>query len=85
MLPLLIIGLLLALVIVTFIFQNTNPVIVHFLAWQFEGSLALMLLLTFIFGIIICLLVAIPLLIRRMRKNTKTLDTKEKPEDLLQH
>jgi uncharacterized integral membrane protein len=69
---LLIFGLLLALAIVTFIFQNTNPVIVHFLAWQFEGSLALLLLLTFIFGIIISLLVAIPLLFRRKTKNIGT-------------
>jgi len=81
MLPLLISGLLLALVIVTFIFQNTSPVIVHFLAWQFEGSLALLLFLTFIFGIIISLLVAIPLLFRGKRRS---LSTKEKTGDLLQ-
>ena len=82
MMPLLIAALLLALVIVIFIFQNTNPVIVHFLAWQFEGSLALLLFLTFVFGIIISLLVAIPLLFRGRRKNLRT---KGKNEDLLQH
>jgi uncharacterized integral membrane protein len=74
MLPLLISGLLLALGIVVFIFQNTNPVIVHFISWQFEGSLALLLLLTFILGLIISLLVAIPLLLKR---KTKKLDTKK--------
>lgn len=68
-------ALLLALVIVAFIIQNTSFVIVHFLAWQFEGSLALLLFLTFIFGVIISLLVAIPLIFRR---KTKTLSTKEK-------
>lgn len=78
MLLLLISALLLALVIVAFIFQNTNPVIVHFLVWQFEGSLALLLLLTFIFGIIISLSVAIPLLFRR---KTKNLGTKESAMD----
>lgn len=68
----LILALLLALVTVIFIFQNTNLVIVSFLTWQFEGSLALLLLLTFIFGIIISLLVVIPLFFRRKRKNIGT-------------
>jgi len=81
MLLLLISALLLALLIVVFILQNTNPVIVHFLTWQFSGSLALLLLLTFIFGIITSLLVAIPLLLRRKPKSP---NTKEKTEDLLQ-
>lgn len=69
MVPLLIVALLLALVIVAFILQNTSLIIVHFLLWQFEGSLALLLFLTFVFGIIITLLVAIPLLLKRKHKN----------------
>lgn len=82
MLPLLILGLILALLIVTFIFQNTTPVIVYFLAWNFQGSLALILFLTFIIGIIISLLVAIPLLIRRMRSKKKIIGEIEKKENL---
>lgn len=75
MLILLVLALVLSLVIVAFIFQNTNPVVVHFLAWQYEGSLAMILFLTFLLGIIISLLIAIPLMIRR---KTKVVDTKEK-------
>ena len=82
MLPLLTSALLLALITVAFIVQNTNPVIVHFLAWKFEGSLALLLLLTFLLGIITSLLVAMPLYIKRIRKKTKTPDIKEKTADL---
>lgn len=70
----LILALILSLISVAFIFQNTNPVVVHFLAWEFEGSLALLLLLTFIFGIIISLMIAIPMLLRRKTK----VETKEK-------
>lgn len=72
MLPFLILGLLLALLIAIFIFQNPSPVIVHLFTWQFEGSLALLLLLTFILGIIISLLVAIPLVIRSITKKKET-------------
>lgn len=85
MLLLLILGLVLAILIVTFIFQNTSPVIVHFLAWHFQGSLALVLLLTVIFSIIISLLVAIPLLIRKMRRKTKIIDANRNDENLLRH
>ncbi|MDP2638137.1 MAG: LapA family protein [Candidatus Levybacteria bacterium] len=77
MLILLILSLLLLSGVVIFIFQNPNPVVVHFLMWQFEGSLALLLLLTFIFGIITCLLTAIPLMLRR---KTKNLSDKQKEE-----
>lgn len=77
MLILSILSLLLLLGVVIFIFQNPNPVIVYFLTWQFEGSLALLLLLTFIFGIITCLLAAIPLM---LRKKPKSLPEKEKEE-----
>jgi uncharacterized integral membrane protein len=85
MLITLLLGLILALIIVIFIFQNPSPVIVHFLVWHFQGSLALLLLLTFIFGIIISLLVAIPLVIRRMHRKTNLIGTKEKPEDASKH
>ena len=71
MIPVLISALLLALILVTFILQNTNLVTVNFLAWRFEGSLALILFLTFIFGIILSLLVFIPLLLKRKLHNTR--------------
>jgi len=68
---LLVLALVLALTIVIFIFQNTSPVVVHFLVWQFDGSLALFLFIEFIFGIIVSLLVAIPLLFRKKTKARK--------------
>jgi uncharacterized integral membrane protein len=80
MLFLLISGLILSLVLAIFIFQNTTPVVVHFLAWSFGGSLALVLLLTLIFGIIISLLVAIPLVIKRARKQAKPHEPKDTKE-----
>lgn len=81
MLPFLLSALVLALVIAAFILQNTTPVILRFLVWQFEGSLALMLFLTFVVGIIVSLLVAIPLLLKR-KKRTSELGA-EKTEDKL--
>lgn len=70
-------GLILALITVTFIFQNTMPVTVRFLLWSFQSSLALLLFITFLFGIIVSLLVIIPLLfIRRAKKSDSTEKTK---------
>jgi putative membrane protein len=60
----LILGVLLGAVSVIFIAQNTILVTISFLGWQFEGSLALVLFLTIICGIIITLLLILPSLIR---------------------
>ena len=65
---LIIIGLILATISVIFIVQNTAPVIIYFLFWKFEGSLALILFLTFLVSIIISLLVAVPFVAKRKEK-----------------
>lgn len=66
----LILGLILGSVSVIFALQNTDVITVTFFAWQVEGSLALILLLALLAGIIICGLMSIPEVIRnQMRFN----------------
>jgi putative membrane protein len=60
-------ALLIAIVAVIFALQNTAAVVISFLAWQTEGSLALVLLITLLFGVLISLLVSVPTVIRRSR------------------
>ncbi len=76
----LILGAILGGVSVVFILQNTALITVSFLSWQFEGSLALILLLTIICGVLITLLFLMPSLIKetfyvsRIRKQHRTLE-----------
>lgn len=60
----LILGVILGAISVIFISQNITIVTVSFLTWQMEGSLALVLLLTLLCGIIITLLLILPSLIK---------------------
>ncbi len=60
----LVLGVLLGAVSVIFISQNIMVVTVTFLSWQIVGSLALILLLTLICGVVITLLVILPSLIK---------------------
>lgn len=60
----LILGILLGAVAVVFVLQNISVVTVAFLDWQIQGSLALVLLLAIICGIVMTLLVLLPSLIR---------------------
>lgn len=60
----LIIGILLGALSVLFVIQNISVVTVTFLDWQMTGSLALVLLLAIICGIVMTLLVLLPSLIR---------------------
>ncbi|OGC86915.1 hypothetical protein A2949_01390 [Candidatus Adlerbacteria bacterium RIFCSPLOWO2_01_FULL_54_21b] len=60
----LILGILLGVVSVIFVLQNISVVTVTFLDWQIAGSLALVLLLAIICGIVMTLLVLLPSLIR---------------------
>jgi uncharacterized integral membrane protein len=57
---------LLVSIAVVFALQNAGPVTVTFLAWRFAMSLALLLLVTFVCGIVVSLLAAIP---SQRRKN----------------
>lgn len=53
-----------ALVAVLFALQNLVPVQVTFLAWTFEGSLALVLFVALIVGAVISVLVSVPSMIK---------------------
>lgn len=55
----------LAILVVIFALQNSIPVGVAFLVWKFEGSLALVLMLTFALGALVSLLVSIPAILKR--------------------
>ncbi|GAB4530375.1 MAG: hypothetical protein Fur0018_17660 [Anaerolineales bacterium] len=57
-------ALLIALVAVVFALQNATTVTLAFLTWQFQGSLALLLLLTLAVGFVVGWLAATPSLIR---------------------
>jgi lipopolysaccharide assembly protein A len=61
----LIIGLVLGALVVIFALQNITTVTVTFFAWQFEGSLALILVLAVVSGMVICALISLPDAIRR--------------------
>jgi lipopolysaccharide assembly protein A len=61
----LIVALGLAILTVIFALQNTIPVGVTFLIWKFEGSLALVLMLTFALGVLVSFLVSIPAIVKR--------------------
>ncbi len=56
----LMIGLLLGAAAIIFALQNISPVTVAFFDWQFEGSLALILMLAMGVGILVSFLLALP-------------------------
>lgn len=72
----LIIALALSVLLLIFVLQNSHPVELHFLFWQFNGSLALILFLTIILSLIISLLVAIPYSIKKRRSKTEVPNAK---------
>ena len=61
----LIVALGLAILTVIFALQNPIPVSVAFFGWEFEGSLALVLLLTFALGVLVSFLISIPAILKR--------------------
>lgn len=61
----LILGVVFALVAAVFALQNNIAVAVSFAVWQFEGSLALVLLLALGFGVLVTCLISSPAVIRR--------------------
>ena len=74
-----IIGIIIAIAGVAFALQNSVPVTVAFLFWRFDGSLALILLLTLALGAVIIELVTTPATLRgrwsasRQRKEIENL------------
>jgi lipopolysaccharide assembly protein A len=65
----LILGIVFAIVAVLFALQNNILVAVSFAFWQFEGSLALVLLLALGLGVLITCLISSPSVIRRQWAN----------------
>lgn len=78
----LIVALGLAILTVVFALQNTVPVVVTFLIWKFEGSLAMVLMLTFALGVLVSSLVSIPAIVKRrsatsnQNRNIEELETR---------
>ena len=78
---LLVLALFIAIVAVIFALQNTAAVTVSFFFWQFHESLALVLLLTVILGVLIGILTILPGSIRskwRISSQRKKVDILEK-------
>ncbi|MDB5188810.1 MAG: hypothetical protein JWM92_408 [Candidatus Nomurabacteria bacterium] len=59
-----IIGIILGAAVVVFVLQNIASVSVAFLVWQFNGSLAVLIILAILVGMIISWLLAIPDMLR---------------------
>ena len=68
---LVIIGLIMAILAILFAFQNSAVVAISFGAWQFEQSLAIVLIVTLGLGIIISLLLSLPTIIKRGWQNAR--------------
>jgi len=77
----LILGLLLGAVAVIFALQNVVPIGVTFLVWQIHGSLALVLILAVIIGIMISALVSIPEVFEKHREISDLRRQNKKLED----
>ncbi len=76
----LIIGLIIGAVAVIFVLQNIIPVTVTFFTWQLSGSLAIVILVALLAGMLITALVVLPGLLsaewqlRALRKRNKKLE-----------
>ncbi len=76
----LILGLILGALIIIFALQNITTVTGVFLTWQFQGSLALILVLAVASGILLCLFLSLPevlrkrFLISKLKKKTNILE-----------
>jgi len=64
----LVLGLIIAISAIIFALQNPAIVTVSFMAWQFEQSLALVLLIAFMAGALTLGLVLLPGIIKRSRR-----------------
>ena len=64
----LVLGLIIAISAIIFALQNPDIVTVTFLAWDFEQSLALVMLIAFVAGVVTLALVLLPGIIKRSRR-----------------
>ena len=67
----LILALILAIIVTIFAVQNNTQININFLVWEVDGSLALILMITFALGILIGLLVSAPAWFRRVRQSVE--------------
>ena len=78
--------LVIAILAIIFAIQNVSVVAVNFLIWKLEGSLALILLLTFVSGFIVGLLILLPSLLRKKSvasgQNEKSKELQQKKVDI---
>ena len=79
--------LVIAILAVIFAIQNVSVVAVNFLMWKLEGSLALILSLTFVLGFIVGLLILLPSLLKKKSaapgQNEKSNELQPKKVDVL--
>jgi uncharacterized integral membrane protein len=79
MILILILGFVLGAGVILFILQNTAVVALSFLGWQFESSIAVIVLLSLLIGVILTALMTLPgaigssFAMRRLRKHNEAL------------
>jgi len=89
------VALILALLVTVFAVQNNQPITISFLFWSIEGSLALVLMITLVLGIVIGVLLMAPGSVRNrlqiggLQRTVRSLeqekaDTAASPLDLAQ-
>jgi len=87
MILLLVFSILLSIVAATFALQNTAPISVKFLAYNFDGSLAIVLMVVFGLGILVAVGAMLPSLLTAKwqvlshRRRVRQLEGKTRPED----
>ncbi len=64
----LILAALLGVIIAVFAIQNATPVAVKFLIWQFESSLAVVIILSLLAGMVLIFLISLPGRLRRHKE-----------------
>ncbi len=79
----LIIGLLLGALVIIFAVQNLALISITFLTWQFEGSLALLLVLAVVVGMVLNWLLSLQNAFRKRSEINRLKDNNEKLEDEL--
>jgi putative membrane protein len=75
----LIVALLIIAVVAIFSAQNALPVSIVFLFWKFQASLAIVIFLSALTGVVIASIIFLWLRIRRTRKTVRILRTGDKP------
>ena len=75
----LILAALIGVLIAAFAIQNASPVAVKFLVWQFESSLAVVIILSLLAGMILIFLISLP---GRLKRRKELFDKNRKINEL---